>query len=124
MMINDKNPMDLAPLDPTADEMRWQRLVRAIRSRAAPELARRAAAGNGSVLTLVGRWAWPAMAAASIMAVLAAGVLARAHSTEPDRSLRPVLESLQLSAPISTWLGEERSPTATDLVIALEGEGW
>jgi hypothetical protein len=122
-MMTDKNPLDLRPLDPTLDELRWERLVRAISARAAPELARRAA-GNVGVLTMLGRWAWPTMAAASVMAVLAAGVLARAHAPEPFASGRPILESLQLSAPISTWLGEERSPTATDLVMALEGEGW
>lgn len=119
----DRNPIDLRPLDPTQDQLRWERLVRAISERAAPELARRAA-GNLGVLTMLGRWAWPAMAAASITALLAGGVLARAHSAEPFASGRPVLESLQLSAPISTWLGEERSPTATDLVMALEGEDW
>jgi hypothetical protein len=122
-MMMDRKPMDLRPLDPTQDELRWERLVRAISARAAPELARRSA-GNVGLLTMLGRWAWPTMAAASVMAVFAGGVLARAHSIQPDTSGRPVLESLQLSAPISTWLGEERSPTATDLVMALEGEDW
>jgi hypothetical protein len=120
----DMDPIDLRALDATADELHWERLVRAISARAAPELARRAAAGNVGVLTMLGRWAWPAMAAASIMAVLAGGVLARVHLAQPLASGRPVLESLQLSAPISTWLDEERSPTATDLIMALEGEGW
>jgi hypothetical protein len=117
----DRDRLDLSPLDPTADTLRWERLVRAINARAASELTRRAS-GNVGVLMMLGRWAWPAMAAASLMALLAGSILARAHSPQQLFSGRPVIDALELSAPLSTWLGEERSPTAVDLVAALEAE--
>lgn len=117
----ERERLDLSPLDPTADPDRWERLIRSIRQRAEPELARRAAAR--SVLAVIGSFARPAMAAAAVLATLSTGVIAVSMGgQEPQLYDGPVLEeALRLSAPVSNWLIEARAPSTYDLVLAIEG---
>jgi len=107
--------LDLSPLDPSRDEVRWRWLGATIRNRAAAELARRA--GRAGVLSTVGHWAWPAAAAAALVAVLSGGALALVH---PPATTEHVVQAFDLEEPVSAWLEQGRAPTTDDLVLALE----
>jgi hypothetical protein len=118
----DEHPIDLSPLDPAADPDRWERLIGAITKAAAPELARRAA--TRSVIAVIGHWLRPALAAGIVLAVAAAATLSL---LEREVEVRPALtagleEALELGEPVSLWLSENRAPTTSDLLLALEGE--
>jgi len=113
-MVDDR--LDLSSLDPTVDEVGWKRLAASIHRQAAPELARRAA--RGGVLGVVGHWAWPMLAAASIVAVLSGGALALVR---PPAVWEGVIQALDLSEPVSEWLEEGRPLNTDDLLLALEG---
>lgn len=110
---------DLSALDPTADRLGYERLVRRIMAAAAPELARRAAAANP--LALLAGWARPTLAAAAIIAVFAVGALAateRAAAVEEEAGT--FADALGLPARAADWLTEGREPTEYDLVLAME----
>ncbi len=122
--MNDER-LDLSPLDPTTDTLRWARLVRAINTRAAPELAMRAAGGAG-LLNELGRWAWPALAAAALVGAISGAAL-RSATTGPFEPVSlltgTVIEAFDVSGPVAQWLAEGRSPTVQDIVLALEEDG-
>jgi len=108
--------LDLSPLDLATNPARFETLVAAITERAAPELARRA---RGGVVGVLGHWAWPMLAAASIVAVLSGGALALVH---PQAPWVPVAQALQVTEPQPNWLAEGRTADTSDLILALEGE--
>lgn len=116
--------LDLSPLDPAADALRWARLIRAINSRAAPELALRAAGGPG-LLIEVGRWAWPALAAAALVGAISGAALRSATRPGEPASLLSgtVIEAFDVASPVALWLAEGRSPTVADIVLAIEEDG-
>jgi hypothetical protein len=121
MMDNDR--LDLSPLDPAADPVRWQVLAAHIHERARPELARRSALAAGGapgndLLGILGYWARPLLAAASLVGVLSAGALALTH---PAETFGGVLAALQLNAPVSAWLESGGPITMDDFMVALEG---
>jgi len=109
--------LDLSPLDLAMDPAKFETMVAAISSRAAPELERRA--GRGGVLGVLGHWAWPMLAAASIVAVLSGSALAFVH---PQAVWVPVAQAIQVTEPQPTWLAEGRNADTSDLILALEGE--
>ncbi|HEX7091589.1 MAG TPA: hypothetical protein VF192_15720 [Longimicrobiales bacterium] len=118
----DEHPIDLSPLDPTTDPVRWERLVRAITGAAAPELARRAA--TRSVMAVLGDWLRPGLAAGLVLAATAALMLAflgRSRDALPPPTAG-LEEALELSAPVSLWISEQRAPTTSDMLLVLEGE--
>lgn len=120
--------LDLSPLDSLADPARMEALVAAIAAGAAPELARRAA-GGGGLLAVLGTWAWPTLAAASLAAVLSAAALLSGRNGPAGVQANgpaltgPVVTALQLADPVAAWLDGNRGPTTADLVLALEREG-
>jgi len=116
----DEHPIDLSPLDPAADPDRWERLIESITKAAAPELARRAA--TRSVIAVIGHWLRPALAAGVVLAVAAGATLSL---VQREAEVRPVPttgleEALELGEPVSLWLSENRAPTKSDLLLALE----
>jgi hypothetical protein len=117
----DTGKLDLSPLDPSRDEVHWERLIGRITDLARPELSRRAA--QVGVLSLLGNWAWPTLAAAGIAAVLSAGALAvgRGPLQVLERT-EGIVHALDLAEPVTTWLDSERAPTKSDLILAIEGE--
>jgi hypothetical protein len=118
----DEDPIDLTPLDPTLDAGRWERRIAAITALAAPELARRAAAGS-LPLVLVG-WFRPALAAAAILALCAGGSLALFRQGDAGSSEPAVAaEALQLPAPVALWLGDDQPPSVADLAMAVRAGG-
>lgn len=117
-MTMEPERMDLSTLDPTRDQLGYERLVRRIVDAASPELARRAAAANP--LAMVAGWARPTLAAAAVIAVLAGGALFATDRASPDAPSTDSFGDLGLPAPASDWLIEGREPTADDLVLAME----
>ncbi len=115
--------LDLSPLDPTTDALRWARLIRAIHERAAPALALRAS--GAGVLSQLGRWAWPALAAAAFVGAISGAALRSITQPGEPASLLAgsVIEAFDVAEPVALWLAEERSPTIADIVLALEEDG-
>jgi len=117
--------LDLTPLDRLADPARVEELVAEIVAAARPELARRAA--GGGILAVLGGWAWPTLAAASLAAAVSAAALLSARpSPVSGTSLAnagPVVMALDLGEPVTAWVDGNRGPTTADLVLAVEGEG-
>lgn len=109
--------VDLSPLDVTADQLRYERLVRRIMAAAEPELARRAE--QAGPLALVAGWARPTLAAAAVITAIALGALTaiERNGVEPARSMA---DALGVPAPAAEWLEADREPTAADLVLAME----
>lgn len=109
--------VDLSPLDPTMDRLRYERLVRRILDAADPELERRAAAAGP--LALVVGWARPTLAAAAVIAAIALGVLVATDrgGVEP---MDFMADAFGVPAPAAEWIADGRGPTASDLVLAME----
>lgn len=121
----DQERLNLAALDPAADSEHWERTIASIRERAQPELQRRRTAAR-SPLYLLASWARPMLSAAALLAAVSITLLSiddapPAHPVVLQPALG-VTDALQLPAPVSAWLTEERSPTIDDLLLALEGE--
>jgi hypothetical protein len=113
--------LDLRPLDPMADDERFERLVERITAAAEPELTRRAA-GTG-LFGALADWAWPALSAAAVLALVSGAALALARQqVSADDTFAGVVDVLEVAEPVSAWLSEGRPPTASDLIFALEGE--
>lgn len=116
----DHEQLDLSALDRFGDPARLEGAVRGVMAQAAPVLARRAT--GRPVLSLVAVWARPALAAAAVVAALSVTSLAAPMGRAGTPSAPPasVAEALNLPAPVSEWLAEEREPTASDLILALD----
>jgi hypothetical protein len=116
----DDERLDLSALDPSADGARFARLIAGTLERARPELRRRAAAGP---MGLLARWTRPMLAAAAITAIASGAVLTRAANGALDEGAWAAgAEPATLSALLDDWVAETRTPTVTDLMIALEGD--
>lgn len=116
----DGDRLDLTALDPTADRARSERLVARIMERAAPELRRRAA--RDGLFGALADWAWPALSAAAVLAVISGAALALTRQqVSADDGIMTVVEALQLAEPMSLWISENRTPTTSDLIFALDG---
>jgi hypothetical protein len=117
--------LDLTPLDRMADPERVEALVSAIVAAAAPELARRAS--GGGLLAVLGGWAWPTLAAASLAAAVSAAALFSGRPAPVAgttvASAGPVVTALELSEPVALWVDGNRGPTTADLVLAVESDG-
>lgn len=111
--------LDLAELEPTASGS-LDALVRGINERAAPELARRAAA-RGPIAVLAG-WARPALTAAAALAAVSLVGLSVARSAGSAAPLRGLPEELGLPQLVAEWVAEGRAPTRDDLLIAMEDD--
>ena len=110
--------IDLSALDPTGDQLGYERLVRRIMEAAAPELARRAA--SAGPLALLAEWARPTLAAAAVVALCALGALAVTDRVLPEDDATTFAGSLGLPSEPADWLTEGRLPTEYDLVLAVE----
>lgn len=125
MMKMDEEPIDLGPLDPTADRDGWERRISAITARAAPALARRSALTSretSPAQVLLG-WFRPALSAAAVLALCAgAALVLLLKGTVGAPEPAPVMaQTLRLPAPVALWLGEEQPPSVADLATAVEG---
>jgi len=116
--------LDLRSLDSLADPARFEAVAAGIALAASPELARRAA-GGGSLLAVLGAWAWPTLAAASLAAVVSAAALLSVEQSPASEPMFTggVVQALQLAEPVALWIDSNRRPTTADLVLVLEAEG-
>ena len=107
--------IDLSPLDPTGDQLGYERRIRQIMDRAGPELARRRGI-TANPFVLLADWARPTMAAAAVIAIVAFGaiVVAERNGIVVDEPVSIV------EAPAADWLSEHEEPTEL-LVMAMEG---
>jgi len=111
--------LDLSALDPTADQLRFERTVSRIVRAAGPELSRRAAVSNP--LIYLAAMARPTLAAAAIVAVLAMGAIAAIDRVMPAEEVPgTIVDALGVPAPASEWLAQGVEPTASELILAME----
>jgi hypothetical protein len=114
---------DLAPLRPRGDPERWARMVAAVERAAAPELARRRAAGaNADLLVLLSDWTRRAMPAALAVAAAAGTLLMLGPGSSEVEAGPGVSEALGYPEVIAVWVETDRTPTLEEVVISLEGE--
>lgn len=119
MTMMDHDRIDLSPLHPAADAERWERMVAGIVARARVPVA--APAPARTPLLVLADWAWPTMAAAALVAGLSLVALSgRESPTVVPTGALSVAEALDLPAPVTDWLVEDRPPTESDLLVALE----
>jgi hypothetical protein len=109
--------LDLSALDPCGDAVHWESMIAAIMGRAGPELSLRSEQG---VVSVLGKWAWPLLAAASLVALLSGGALTLLR---PSDATGGVVQALRLEEPVSLWLEEGGSVTTGDLLAALDRGG-
>ena len=105
---------DLAPLDPTRDTERWERMVAGITAAAAPELARRARLPAPGMMMLLADWVRPTISAAAVMAAAAGAFLV----TRPDAaSAEPASLAAQLgySSTVASWVDAESAPSVEEM---------
>jgi len=113
--LHDREPIDLSPLDPTANVEGFERLVRNIRVAAAAELQRRS---SGLSLTdLIFRWRRPILATALLLAVVSGTVLmtVRQPGLEDETTLA---ESLGVPRVWAGWVTGDDRPTPGELLEA------
>ena len=115
-MMQEPEPIDLSPLDPERDQVRWARLMGGTRERVAAALAARVR--EPDLMEIVGGWTRPILAAAAGLFLLlgAAEATASRSHVVGERS-----EARRLA-----WLTERtvlrgRGPTGAELEAVLRG---
>jgi L-fucose isomerase-like protein len=110
---------DLAPLDPTRDAERWERMVAGITAAAAPELARRARLPVPGMMMLLADWVRPTVSAAALMAA-AAGAFLVARPDTAAAEATSLASELGYSSTVATWADAENAPSVEEM-MGLEG---
>lgn len=113
---------DLAPLRPSRDAARWERMVAAVERAAAPELARRAAAAPVGLLGLLSEWTRSAGAAALAVAAAAIALLLLGPIGGEADSPPGVSQALGYPDPVAAWVEVDLTPSVEELVLSLEGD--
>jgi hypothetical protein len=108
----DEERLDLSALDPRSRPERWEGMVSGILAHAP------AAVRERGLLAVLGEWARPALAAASFVGLVSAGLLALSLERDgaPPRA-QTLAESL-LPAPLDEWVADGRMPSEVDLLTA------
>ncbi len=111
----DPDGLDLSPLDPARDQLRWARVVGATRARVHAALSGRLP--TPGVLDVVGNWFRPLVAAAAVLAA----VLGAAGSAVSSRhaALGRASEARRLALLTDNSLARGQRPTGTELLIAI-----
>lgn len=110
---------DLAPLDPTRDAERWERMVAGITAAAAPELARRARLPAPGMMMLLADWVRPTLSGAALMAA-AAGAFLAARPDTASAEAASLASELGYSSSVAAWADAESAPSVEEMV-SLEG---
>jgi hypothetical protein len=113
----DQDRIDFSALDTLANDAVHERLAARIVAAASVELGRRA--NVLSPFAAIAGWTVPALSAAALIAGLAVATLATVERSAAEDRTMP--EALRLPAPVAAWLSEDRSPTNSDLILAVEG---
>lgn len=113
--MNEQEPVDLSPLDPSADAARWQRVVEATMLRVDAVLEARERAQDP--LTLIASWRRPVLVAAAV----ALAVLVPVELLLEVREARA--EQVEALVTLSSGLvGAELPPSGADFLRALAVE--
>ncbi len=110
---------DLAPLDPTRDAERWERMVAGITAAAAPELARRSRLPAPGMMMLLADWVRPTVGAAALMAA-AAGAFLLTGTQSASAEAESVASQLGYSSSVASWVDAESAPSLEEMV-SVEG---
>ncbi|WP_420129283.1 hypothetical protein [Longimicrobium sp.] len=110
---------DLAPLDPTRDTVRWERMVAGITAAAAPELARRARLPAPGMMMLLADWVRPTLSAAAVMAAAAGAFLLT--GTQSAAETGSLASEMGYSTSVVSWVDSESAPSVEEMVLDLEG---
>ena len=111
----DPDGLDLSPLDPARDQLRWARVVGATRARVHAVLSGRLTAPDA--LDVVSTWFRPLVAAAAALAL----VLGAAGTAVSSRhaALGRASEARRLAMLTDNSLARGQRPTGTELLIAI-----
>ena len=119
----DQERLDFSALDLDHNTEKLERLVGSVMWRAREELNRRAAAQTLTVSEAVATWFRPAIAAAAAIAAVSLTLLATtAGRGEDETDAGAYLSNAGVPAAMTAWYEEDRSPTASDLLVATSGE--
>ena len=116
----DDDRIDLSPLDPTRDRAKFESAIQAIQAVAAPELMSRRA--RSSPLAQLVQLRRPMLAAASVAAIVSAGVLVKVRIPEDSAatSADGVAEALGVPTVLALGVQQESVPSLTELFTAFE----
>ncbi len=112
--------VDLSPLDPTADNDRFNGIVSTIVERAGDELAARRAR-TGALAQMVS-WRRPMLAAAAVLLLLCGGVLLRVRVPEATAELQyeGIAEAIGVPTVLAQGMRSEQLPSTADLLFGYE----
>ena len=119
---------DLAPLDPSQDGARWERMVAGITLASAPELQRRTRLPDMGLLQLLAGYVRPAVSAAALMAAAAGAVFVAAgeqSTTVADGdavSQAQVASGMGYPSSVAGWVASDNTPSASEMVAAMQGD--
>ena len=111
---------DFSAFDLEHDSERVERMVGNVMWRARGELVRRAQ--SLTVTEAVAAWFRPAIAAAAAIAGVSLTMLATVGRSDTDLQAGAYVSSAEIPAAMTAWYEEDRSPTATDLLVATHGD--
>ena len=118
-MIDHDDFRDTAPLDPSRDAARWERMVAGVTAAARPELARRRRLPAPGLLFLLSDWTRPAAGAAAVVTAAAALFLAATPAAPAPGEAEA--EALGYPAEVASWLEGGAAPSVEEMVAVLEG---
>lgn len=111
--------IDFSSVDPTKDEVHFEKLVSSIMRDAEAELGRRR--GHLTVVAQVGTWWRPMLAAALVLIVVSLGVLWQLGGNGGAIQVESgIEESLGVPAQLASWIRSDDLPTASDLLETIE----
>ena len=110
---------DTAPLDPSRDTERWERMVAGITAAAAPELARRARLPAPGMMMLLADWVRPTLSAAAVMAAAAGAFLLTGSDSAAEAA--SLTSEMGYSSAVVSWVDAESAPSVEEMVLDLEG---
>lgn len=118
----DREQVDFGMIDLERDPQKFERLVGSVMWRARGELKRRRTAQTLTVTEAVAAWFRPAIAAAAAIAGISLTMLARAGGSEVEAQTSAYLSNAGVPTEMTAWYDEDRSPTASDLMVATSGD--
>ncbi len=110
---------DMAPLDPSRDTERWERMVAGITAAAAPELARRARLPAPGMMMLLADWVRPTLSAAAVMAAAAGAFLLTGSDSAAEAG--SLASEMGYSTSVANWVDAESAPSVEEMVLDWEG---
>jgi len=110
--------IDLSPLDPTRDPVRYARAVRGIMDAAMLPLAARRA--RVTPIGQVTRWWRPMLAMAAAFALAAIGVLTQVTPATAAPQEAGVAEALGIPTAVASWMTTGETPSGAQVFAAFE----